>query len=282
MTNTAGAASSIAVVSGSGQSTTVSTAFANPLVASVTDSFGNPVPGATVTFTAPGSGASGKFANNTATTTAATGSNGQATSTTFTANGTSGSYNVAASAAGAGSTNFSMTNLSALSMTSMVLANHGSTAGQMEASDTVTVSFSAALKVSTICSAWTNDAANQTNSTATVQVTGNQANNLLSISTWTGCSSFHFGTIDMGSTAYVTSVGTSNKPLNFTGSTVAYNATTHTITITLGTLATTGSFGTPQTVASSAATLTIDSGVTGTNGATPSPTTFATGDIQQF
>jgi len=38
----------------------------------VSDSFGNPVPGVLVTFTAPGSGASGKFANSTVTTSAST------------------------------------------------------------------------------------------------------------------------------------------------------------------------------------------------------------------
>ena len=55
---TAGAASTIAVSSGSGQSATVGAGFASPLVALVTDANGNPVSGATVTFTPPGSGAS--------------------------------------------------------------------------------------------------------------------------------------------------------------------------------------------------------------------------------
>src|SRR5437867_1413834 len=62
LTNTAGAPSSIEMTSGSGQSATVSngtTQFANPLVVTVKDSFNNLVPGATVSFTAPGSGASG-------------------------------------------------------------------------------------------------------------------------------------------------------------------------------------------------------------------------------
>ena len=43
----------MAVVSGSGQETTVATAFASPLVVVVNDSYGNPVPGTSVTFTAP-------------------------------------------------------------------------------------------------------------------------------------------------------------------------------------------------------------------------------------
>src|SRR5260370_8239010 len=50
----------IAATSGSGQSTTVGTAFAAPLVATVTTG-GTPTSGVTVAFTAPASGASGTF-----------------------------------------------------------------------------------------------------------------------------------------------------------------------------------------------------------------------------
>jgi len=45
---------------GSGQSATVNTNFASPFSAFVTDTYGNPVSGATVTFTAPASGAGGR------------------------------------------------------------------------------------------------------------------------------------------------------------------------------------------------------------------------------
>ncbi len=62
MTNLAGAAHTVtATPSGAGQSATVASAFANPLVATVTDQYGNPVSGVTVTFTPPGTGASGTF-----------------------------------------------------------------------------------------------------------------------------------------------------------------------------------------------------------------------------
>ena len=61
LTNTAGTANSIAVTSGSPQSATVNTAFASPLVATVTDQFGNPVAGVSVTFAAPASGPSATF-----------------------------------------------------------------------------------------------------------------------------------------------------------------------------------------------------------------------------
>jgi hypothetical protein len=111
LTNTNGAPAAITATGGSGQSAQINTAFANPLVATVKDAGGNPVGGVTVTFTAPGSGPSGSFANGA--NTAVTNASGVATSATFTANGTAGAYTVTASVAGASSpANFSLTNTS--------------------------------------------------------------------------------------------------------------------------------------------------------------------------
>jgi hypothetical protein len=101
----------VAVQSGSPQSATVNTAFGSALVALVTDVNGNPVPGVSVTFTAPSFGASGTFANATTTTTATTASNGQATASAFTANTVAGGYTVSASVSGVSATaGFSLTN----------------------------------------------------------------------------------------------------------------------------------------------------------------------------
>jgi hypothetical protein len=109
LTNKVGPAAKIAVTSGSGQGATINTAFAAPLVATVTDAGNNLVSGVVVTFTAPTSGASGTFAG--AVTTATTNASGVATSAVFTANATAGGpYNVVASATGATSANFSLTN----------------------------------------------------------------------------------------------------------------------------------------------------------------------------
>ena len=60
------------------QSATVSTAFANALAVTVRDAGSNPVAGVNVTFTAPGSGASGLFSNSTTTITVATNASGVA------------------------------------------------------------------------------------------------------------------------------------------------------------------------------------------------------------
>ena len=95
LTNTPGAAASVAVVSGSGQTATVATGFAAPLVVVVKDAFGNPVPGVSVTFAAPASGASATLNSSPA----VTGDDGRA-SVTATAGTTIGAYAVTASVAG--------------------------------------------------------------------------------------------------------------------------------------------------------------------------------------
>ena len=104
----------ITVTSGSGQSAVVSTAFANPLVATVSTG-GVPNAGVAVTFTAPGSGASGTFNSGSATAMVTTDANGVATSPAFTANSTAGGpYIVTAAAAGvSANVNFTLTNTAA-------------------------------------------------------------------------------------------------------------------------------------------------------------------------
>ena len=99
---TAGAASSIQASGGTPQTTTILTAFPTPLQVTVADAQGNPVNGVTVSFTAPGSGASATLSAPSATTDA-----GGHASITATANVSAGSYTVTAAAAGAGSANFS-------------------------------------------------------------------------------------------------------------------------------------------------------------------------------
>ncbi|MBX7218680.1 MAG: putative Ig domain-containing protein [Blastocatellia bacterium] len=98
----------MAVASGNNQSTIVSTAFTNPLAATVTaNQVIEPVQGGQVTFTPPGAGASCTIAGNPATINAG----GTATSGTATANGTAGGpYTVTASANGSTSASFSLTN----------------------------------------------------------------------------------------------------------------------------------------------------------------------------
>ncbi len=109
--------SAITPVSGtSPQSAQVGAAFGTALAATVTDSSGSPVSGASVTFTAPSSGASGTFkTSGSATETDTTNSSGVATSSTFTANMTAGAYTVTAAVSGVSTTaNFNLTNTAAV------------------------------------------------------------------------------------------------------------------------------------------------------------------------
>src|SRR5947209_7183029 len=91
LTNNPGAPATLTVVAGNNQSAAVGTAFATALQAVVTDSFGNVIPGVSVTFAAPASGAGGSFAGSATVTTDA---RGVATAPAFTANTIAGSYNV--------------------------------------------------------------------------------------------------------------------------------------------------------------------------------------------
>jgi titin len=111
------APASIVNTAGGGQSAQVNAAFAVALQATVKDAGGNPVSGATVTFTAPGSGASGQFGTS-QTATASTNAQGVASAPSFTANGIAGSYSVTASVAGvASSAGFALTNTATSSST---------------------------------------------------------------------------------------------------------------------------------------------------------------------
>ncbi len=101
----------ITATSGTPQSTAPGTAFSALLKATVTDINGNPAPGATVTFTAPGAGPSGTFPGALTSVTAVSDFLGVATAPAFTANGIGGPYNVSATVIGiALPATFSLTN----------------------------------------------------------------------------------------------------------------------------------------------------------------------------
>ena len=110
LTNTPGSPQSVVAVSGTPQAAILGRAFTNALQAKVTDALANPISGATVTFTAPSSGASARFGGSNSTT-ATTNALGIAISPIPVANNTAGSYNVAAAMAGiTAAATFSLTN----------------------------------------------------------------------------------------------------------------------------------------------------------------------------
>jgi len=103
----AGAAASIQATGGTPQSAAILTSFIQPLQATVTDAFSNPVSGVTVAFTSPGTGASATLSAPSSSTDA----NGHA-AVNATAGGIAGTYAVTATTAGvSGTASFSLTNI---------------------------------------------------------------------------------------------------------------------------------------------------------------------------
>ncbi|HEV7454720.1 MAG TPA: hypothetical protein VGO07_05675, partial [Candidatus Saccharimonadales bacterium] len=112
---------SITASAGTPQSTDVNTTFATPLAATVKDSNGTPVSGASVTFTTPPNGPTAAFEGSS---TVNTNANGLATAPALTANGQTGSYVVTAATPDVpASTSFNLTN------TVVVSGGGGSLAG---------------------------------------------------------------------------------------------------------------------------------------------------------
>ncbi len=96
LTNASGAPANIAASDGTPQTTFTSTLFGEVLQATVKDSLGNPVVGATVTFKTPTTGTSATFPGALRTVTAVTDAGGMASSPALTANGTAGTFNATA------------------------------------------------------------------------------------------------------------------------------------------------------------------------------------------
>jgi hypothetical protein len=119
-----GTAATLSIVSGTPQTVVTGSTFAAPLVATVLDQYGDPVPNVIVTFTAPASGASASLSASSA----ITQSNGQAF-VTATANAIPGAYNVTASVTGLGSGIFALTNVtgSSQSFSSVAVGSNVST-----------------------------------------------------------------------------------------------------------------------------------------------------------
>jgi predicted outer membrane repeat protein len=112
----------IAITSGSAQSTSVASSFLNPLVVMVSSPYGDPVQGGVVTFTAPASGAGAMLTGGTGSAPAAIDPTGQA-AVAAAADTIAGSYAVTASARGASfSAGFSLSNLPGMAVSIKAMA----------------------------------------------------------------------------------------------------------------------------------------------------------------
>jgi Bacterial Ig-like domain/Bacterial Ig domain len=261
-----------------------------------------------VTLTAP---ANNSFTNNPTPTFTGACSNGdgnvtvtvkQGGSTVQTPSGacSSGSYSISASALGANSytaqasqtdaalnTGTSSTNTFTIDLTtptvgSVSLVNNG-TAGKVEAGDAIVITFSEQMGVSSFCSAWTTgDANNQSingNNQATVTLTdGGGSSDAISVSSST-CT-FNFGSISLGNTGYVIGGNATFSGSGGGKTTIAWNASTRTLTVTLGSKGGAGTIPAAP-VASSTATYNPSSSITDSGG-NSGIASKSTGNVQQF
>jgi len=134
------APTAIAASGGSPQSAAVNTAFASALSATVTNIIGDPVAGATVTFTLPASGASGTFPGNATSATAVTDGSGVAVSPTITANSLLGAYSASAAVAGvAAPATFGLANVAGPATKLAFLVQPGNTVSGAAIAPSVTV-----------------------------------------------------------------------------------------------------------------------------------------------
>jgi sugar lactone lactonase YvrE len=125
VTVSGGPAAALTIVSGSGQTGGINGTYTLPLVVKVTDALGNPSTGASVTFTAPTSGADVAFAG-LATYTGVSNSLGVVTTPLPTADGVTGTFSVAATLAGVPGVSFSLTNTSSVAAGFVLTSNPGS------------------------------------------------------------------------------------------------------------------------------------------------------------
>jgi prepilin-type N-terminal cleavage/methylation domain-containing protein len=174
-------------------------------------------------------------------------------------------------------------------VTSLTLSN-GGTAGKVDETDTYKIGFSEGLSVGSICSNWSGDTTDQSltaGSVVTVTLTDNNPSfsnhDTIQVSVDSGtCGTFHLGTIDLGSNAYIsggnkTFVAAGNG--SHTASTISYDATAHTLTVLIGEA--NGGTGAVATVTSSTATYVPDPAITDSagNGLLGN---FSTGNAKQF
>ena len=166
--------------------------------------------------------------------------------------------------------NLSITVAPRPTITGVQLVNGGSTAGAIEKGDKIVVTFSTAMDGSSFCSTWGatgNQSLSANNDVAVVINDGTGSNNDTVQVTSAKCGvAFDFGSIDLGSNAYVGGGAATFMGSGGSKSSIAWTAATNTLTITLG--AKTGT-GTLATVASSVPTYTASPAIADERGSHP-------------
>jgi prepilin-type N-terminal cleavage/methylation domain-containing protein len=165
---------------------------------------------------------------------------------------------------------------SSFAVEGVVLGNQN---GRIVKGDTVTVTFSDPIAVASMCSAWSNNGANQQinqNNQVTVHVNDNAGatgNDTLTVESTT-CT-FNFGTLDLGSPSW-TSSNLTFEGTNGNKSTITYTAAASRLVVTLG-----GGTSGANNIAAQTITYTPDTAVTDATGDTFSAPTYSFGN-QRF
>jgi len=147
--------------------------------------------------------------------------------------------------------------------TGLTIANQSTLPGTPQQTDTLTISFSQKLAVTSVCSTWSGNDTTQTLTgvTATIATASGNATRLTASVPSTSCGgTLHLGTLTM-SRGFLPNG--SPPPATFTNTTITWNPTTKTLVLTLGTL----TAGTPTSGGTTAtATYPPDATLQGTTG----------------
>lgn len=152
------------------------------------------------------------------------------------------------------------------------------TAGASDAGDSLSVTFSERLSVSSLCAAWTDDTTAKTLASGVVVTIANDGNSstndILTVAV-PGCgpNGFRFGVVNLGNKGFVKGGSAATFGATGTSSTITWTPSTRTLTIVLGT-ASGNNFG---TVANSTAVYTPDPAITDTAGVSITGTASVTG-----
>jgi len=158
---------------------------------------------------------------------------------------------------GSQNTQFTGTTTSAtLTATSLSINNGPNTQGKPDQGDTIVIVFSQAISTTSVCSTWSTGTL--TGLTVTMNK-GNQTNNL----SVAGCTGMNFGTLVTTASGYNTANGSN---AGWTSSTMTWNSSTLTLTVTLGTYNNSGTLA--QDLTNHKYTYTPDTGITNAGGGT--------------
>jgi hypothetical protein len=165
-------------------------------------------------------------------------------------------------------------------VTAVQLVDGGGTVGRAQTGDRIVVTYSQTLGVASMCSTWSGNLSAQSlaasNDVTVTLVDGGAGNDTVTVASAT-CT-LHVGSFNLGSTGYVSGGNRTFSGSGSSASSVAWDPTTRTLTITLGGAS---GLGTVGTVASSTTTHTPDAAIKNAVGTAVSGT-FTTLAVAQF